>query len=581
MFTSIRGKILSLLVVLALLAVGVATWLHINSSLTSRRSELQERAKDIGDFIGLTFTDELLTDVPVPLEKRKKMRAWLDSKSHVNFFSVYNTSGERIFAYRSSGETLPGSPRLNSRYVRRTMNSDLPLLSRAIPRLEAYDFLVPVRLFEVQFGLVRLGFNAERFHADRNRIIRQNAVFGLLVLLAVTGLGWLVTRYIVKPIKHLESAARRFGRGELTTRADVQSGDEVQRLGEQFNTMAGRIEQQIEDLRTIEELNRKISARLRPEKLYDRIVNLVSNTWDIPHIVLILHNPRTGSHTLAAGYQVSESVEDELSEMIEPVRTLTRLTDEREDRTESNRRKVLQSLKPMFEGDGETPLTDGFAFELEKKSEDDGVGYLVLAHRGETFDESQVNLLQTLTHQINIAVRNANNYERAVTDDLTGLYTRRFFEMELEEEMENHGAGGGELSLIMIDIDDFKEYNDTHGHPAGDEVLKRVAEVFRSEVRSSDLREASRQTDTVARYGGEEFSIILPSTDGDSARKVGQRIVERVESLDDFERTVTISLGVTKYTTGESRKDFVERADDALYHAKNNGKNQVHYREPE
>jgi diguanylate cyclase (GGDEF)-like protein len=147
--------------------------------------------------------------------------------------------------------------------------------------------------------------------------------------------------------------------------------------------------------------------------------------------------------------------------------------------------------------------------------------------------------------------------------------------MELESEIDQARHNGKDLSLAMIDIDDFKEYNDTYGHPAGDEVLKKVAAVFRNEVRTSDLKKASRETDTLARYGGEEFCIILPSTDLEGAEAVGQRIVESVESVDEFERTVTISMGIAEFRNGESKRELIERADKALYRAKNNGKNQV------
>jgi diguanylate cyclase (GGDEF)-like protein len=203
------------------------------------------------------------------------------------------------------------------------------------------------------------------------------------------------------------------------------------------------------------------------------------------------------------------------------------------------------------------------------------MGYLVMMKENDSFSTSQINLLQTLTHQIKIAVQNARNYQRAVTDDLTGLYTRRFFEMELEREIEQSNRASRPLSLAMIDIDDFKDYNDTFGHPEGDAVLERLAEVFRDEVRTSDIREASRKTDTVARYGGEEFAIILPDTDRDGARRVAERIVDRVANLDEFKRQVTVSIGVAEHRDGESREAFLKRTDNALYEAKNQGKNRT------
>jgi diguanylate cyclase (GGDEF)-like protein len=575
MFTSVRGKILSLLIGVLLLAVGIASWLHVESSLNTRRAELRERAHDIGEFIGLTFADELLKGTSIPHEKQKLMQVWVDNKSQVNFFAVYNTAGKPLLEQPSAQDSLPPSENLTPTFIRRLINTRPTTVTRSLTQDTTYDFLVPVELFEIQFGVVRLGFDASRFRRDRNRIIQQNFLFGGLVILAAIALGWLFTHYLVKPIKHLEKTAQKFGEGSLSVRASVDSGDEIQRLGEQFNTMASQVESKINDLRTIEELNRKISARLRPEKLYDRIVNLVSQTWDVPYVGLILESVDRKELKIVSGYNMSAVPSENLRNMTDDLEELNRQTQERaETRTEYP--MDHGALEPLFSMPDSESLSDGLVFKLVGgDDEDQRLGYFVMGQRDAQFESSSVKLLRTLSHHIKIAVQNANNYERAVTDDLTGLYTRRFFEMELEEEMEKAEGNQLPLSLAMIDIDDFKEYNDTYGHPAGDEVLETVADLFRSEVRGSDLKEASRESDTVARYGGEEFSIILPATTGEEGRRVGERIVEAVAEIDSFETQVTISLGVTEYRPDESRMEFIERADRALYEAKSQGKNRV------
>lgn len=576
MFSSVRGKILTLLVAVLLLAVGISSWLHLESSLTARRAELGERAHDIGEFIGLTFADELLKGTPIPHEKKTLMQAWVDNKAQVDFFAVYSTTGESILSHAPSHESLPSSKKLTPSFIQQLINSRPTTIARNLGNDATYEFLVPVELFEIQFGVVRLGFDVSRFRQDRNRIIQQNLLFGGLVILIAIGLGWLFTHYLVKPIKHLETTAEKFGQGSLSVRASVDSGDEIQRLGEQFNTMAEQIENKINDLRTIEELNKKISASLRPEKLYERIVKLVSQTWDVPHVGLILESLDREELEIVAGYQMSASPSEEIRSMIDDFEQLNRQTLERaEDETlpPSN----FDQLEPLFSFSDDESLTDGLVLTLVGDDEDRRLGYFVLGLQNGQFEPNTIKLLRTLNHHIKIAVQNANNYERAVSDDLTGLYTRRFFEMELEEEMKKADPDERPLSLAMIDIDNFKDYNDTYGHPAGDDVLESVADLFREEVRGSDLREASRESDTVARYGGEEFSIILPATSGEQARNVGERIVNGVANIDHFETQVTISLGLTEYRSGESRTEFIERADEALYKAKSRGKNQVHY----
>lgn len=161
----------------------------------------------------------------------------------------------------------------------------------------------------------------------------------------------------------------------------------------------------------------------------------------------------------------------------------------------------------------------------------------------------------------------------SLTDALTGLANRRHFDTVLEREVRRAGRDGTRLSLIMIDIDFFKEYNDEYGHPAGDACLKEVASILR------DM--AKRPGDLVARYGGEEFAIILPDTadPGVIAESCRKGVLERAmpHELSSVAEHVTISLGLT--TTGVATEvtpeGLVDRADSALYEAKESGRNRV------
>ncbi|MFB6346361.1 MAG: diguanylate cyclase [bacterium] len=568
---SIRSKILSLLLLIALVAVGVATWLNIRSSLTGRREEIQDRVKDLGEFVGLLTKDQLLKDSPFPLEKRKLLNSWLNSKERILYLTVYNSSGKRVFQ-STTKRAPPESPQLDRPFIKQALNSQSDYIVRNLTERKIFDFLVPIQLFQVHFGLVRVGFDASRFYASRNNIIRRNAIFGLLVFLVITLVGYFFTNFLVKPIRHLAEVARQFGEGHLSARADIQSGDEIEKLSNQFNTMAAQLEQRIRDLQTIEELNRKISASLRPEKLYERIVRLISSNWNIPYIALILRDPDSDGYSVASGLNINPSA---LNETDTPPEIIERLSSRSAtDGHQSPEVNSLSALTTIFSR-GEQTFSDALSIKLTAGNQESTMGYLVMARHDGTFDQSLIDLLKTLTHQIKIAVQNARNYERAVTDDLTGLYTRRFFEMELEREMESSTDSGPPLSLAMIDIDNFKDYNDTYGHPEGDRVLEQLAVEFQREVRSADIRQATRSSDTLARYGGEEFVILMPSTDLEGARKLGERIVDRVASLDSFKRQITVSIGVAEYEQDDTKQEFIQKADDALYEAKDGGKNQV------
>ena len=177
---------------------------------------------------------------------------------------------------------------------------------------------------------------------------------------------------------------------------------------------------------------------------------------------------------------------------------------------------------------------------------------------------------------LDIRIRKAIDERRAqrlaITDGLTGLYNRRYFEERLDEETRRSRRYARPMSLLMMDIDFFKQYNDTCGHLKGDDVLRKVAQI---------LQRHSRETDIAARYGGEEFVMILPETDPLNASRLGDRIRMSVEET-PFEgeaqiptKKVTISLGVSCLAQGEDGHDALERADQALYASKQSGKNRV------
>ena len=148
-------------------------------------------------------------------------------------------------------------------------------------------------------------------------------------------------------------------------------------------------------------------------------------------------------------------------------------------------------------------------------------------------------------------------------DSLTGLANRRFLELQLEKSYEAAKRYNQPLSLIMLDIDYFKRYNDAHGHVEGDRLLVKVAQLFLKTMRAADY---------VFRYGGEEFLIVLPGIDITDASKAAERLRRVVES----EAGITISLGVSSYHQFLlGREDLIREADDMMYRAKENGRNRV------
>lgn len=162
--------------------------------------------------------------------------------------------------------------------------------------------------------------------------------------------------------------------------------------------------------------------------------------------------------------------------------------------------------------------------------------------------------------------------EYSYVDGLTGVYNRRYFELEIERYYRQSVRTQNDLSLIILDVDHFKLYNDHYGHLKGDDALKAVASVLKNNTR--------RPLDSAFRYGGEEFAVLLPNTPIDAAAKIAKKIVDDIAALKvphepSAFKVVTASAGVSSNLETKSTSQFIDAADEELYRAKENGRNRV------
>jgi diguanylate cyclase (GGDEF)-like protein len=242
-----------------------------------------------------------------------------------------------------------------------------------------------------------------------------------------------------------------------------------------------------------------------------------------------------------------------------------------------NKSLNMHEMEEAVEPDGPTTMLRKMGAELIVPLRAKGklIGIIILGEKlvGGEYPDDERSFLVDLASLSGVAVENARLYERATVDMMTGLKNHAYFQSRFREERERAAKRKTPLALLLTDVDKFKVFNDTHGHQAGDEVLKAVARV---------LNAAARKSDTAARYGGEEFCMIMPGADQETALKQAEMIRANIEAMtvmhEGKEMKVTLSVGVSLFDPKldlKTNKTMVERSDRALYACKRGGRNQV------
>ncbi|HPD15206.1 MAG TPA: sensor domain-containing diguanylate cyclase [Planctomycetota bacterium] len=301
------------------------------------------------------------------------------------------------------------------------------------------------------------------------------------------------------------------------------------------------------------------------EPILHEAARVLQPTFQADALVLQLHEPETGRVALAV-----EQGDHQL------------------DLGEETRRAVIEGGKSILAN--ELSASPGFGNLAQRgyaslmvaplgrgrRSTDRSIGLVAaLGRRASAFTGHELALLTRFARHAGLLIENAQLYKRAERlaerDGLTDLYNQRHFVAMLNAEIAKGAKLSAPVALLMADLDNFKQYNDAHGHPKGDVALREVARM---------LAENTRQRDIVARYGGEEFVIILPATGRAGARRVAEAIRAEVERFrfPDAERpgAITITIGVAVFPDDATNAEaLIQRADDALYRGKRAGKNRV------
>ncbi len=314
-------------------------------------------------------------------------------------------------------------------------------------------------------------------------------------------------------------------------------------------------------------VSQDISSIMNLDDLLEKVMAVSIEVTGAQRGYLLIADEETGELRIAANKNVNPRDRTDTGEMIMPiVEEVYKTGKTRHIRNAMEDEKY--SINPNVMKFG---LKSILCIPLKYKDEVRGVCYLDNSLSGSVFTDEDSDILGIIMTQAAISIENVLLYELGITDGLTKLVTHRHFQNLLQKELTKALRFKREVSLVMIDIDDFKSFNDTYGHQLGDEVLRSVSNIVKSNCRTIDI---------AARYGGEELILVLPETPIEEALRVAERIRSRVESceIEHMGRIlhVTISLGIALYPLhAADRESLIKAADDAMYTSKEAGKNRV------
>jgi diguanylate cyclase (GGDEF)-like protein len=353
---------------------------------------------------------------------------------------------------------------------------------------------------------------------------RDRLLLGLLACLALIGVvAYIQGRAIVRNLRRVATAARGIAHGSLAERVPVRGRDEFAALGTAFNDMAAQLESRLAELD---------AERTRVRESLARFGEALAATHDAKQLLRFVAETAVES-TGARGCRI-----------------------------------IATDGSVIVSGES-GPDGERLIFPLTAGRESFGTLELV----GESFDGEQRLNAASLGSQAVVALENARLHrlveQQALVDGLTGLANRRACSEALQAEVARAERFGTPLSVVLADLDRFKEVNDTHGHAIGDEALWTFADV---------LRETMREADVAGRWGGEEFLLLLPGADEDGASQLAERVrarlsARRIAGAPDLR--LTASFGVAEYVPESGAERLVGAADRALYQAKRAGKNRV------
>jgi diguanylate cyclase (GGDEF)-like protein len=419
-------------------------------------------------------------------------------------------------------------------------------------------------------------------YLDRDRALAGGpsalAVWTVILIAIVAGgiVAWFLARLLTRPLDEMATAARSLARGAAAGSFDVHSTDEVGRLASAFNEMLEGTQSRLVELE---------ASRDETRRYVERLGEALRSTHDLSKLLSVVLETavaavaaRAGAVWLLAPSRGELSLKVSRGLPAEALDRRTRVGEGLAGDVAQHRRSILvpsaTATPPPAPWEPQEPTM--LAVPLETETQLIGVLSLYGRTHAKPFDARDLEIVRSLARQAAIGVENVLLHQEAqrlsITDGLTSLWNYRFLNMRLAQEIERAIRFTRSLSLLVVDIDHFKQVNDRYGHQRGDAILAELANRVVTETRA--------QVDTVARYGGEEFVLLLPETPLDGGRVVAEKIRESIASkpfgAEGDAISVTVSIGVACFPQhGSTAQTLLRAADQALYEAKARGRNVV------
>jgi len=465
-----------------------------------------------------------------------------------------------------------------------------------------YDKIAWIRYYPGFDWYIALSVYTSDLERSATALTRRIVFISLGALILAVICGYLFVRTFTTPITRMAESANRISNGDLSSTIELKREDEIGQLAKAFNNMVHQLRYQIRNLEErVKERTAELIGRVNELKNRNKEIETINAMGDL---LQACRNPEEIYgiiiHTIKALFPSSSGEILSLRKSVNLLEVVAAWKDSGSSDAKGKTFKPedcwsIRRSKPHFVSDEENVLacrhTIGisdarppyFCIPMTAQGEIGGILHvripaaaLALLQDDDVGKKNPMRLLETVAEHASLSLANMKLQqtlqEQSTKDPLTGLYNRRYSEEVLLREQKRTIRGKNSMGILLIDLDYFKKVNDTWGHEAGDEILRRFAGILRREFRTED---------TVCRYGGEEFLIILPGTDLAQAETKAEQLRKIVQkelhiTWQNQEISATISIGIARFPSGNLNiQQIIDAADKALYQAKYEGRNRI------